>query len=172
LLTTPMPYSSIQRHSIGGNDAFQKYQILSSQQEVIRRRLSLQLPSTTPMTARSPELHSITSPTSSHSSWSPEPSYTSPVSMSSYPIPAQPGVAHRHSIDSTVSDDTAKACEINQQIKATLTELLNTESVRSDDKYRAWIQERLMDAEHKIRKQRRRRSDIDTEIAETIAKSL
>jgi len=68
------------------------------------------------------------------------------------------------------SEDEQKALyEINQQIKATLTELLNTESVRSDEKYRAWIQERLMDAEHQIRKRRRRHSGADRDFAQSIA---
>ncbi|KAF2115279.1 hypothetical protein BDV96DRAFT_599640 [Lophiotrema nucula] len=174
-----MAYPSRPRHTAGDqDDAMQRYMLLSSQQEVMRRRLSLQLPSSAPMTAQSPEFQSLTSPTSSRASftpsWSPEPSYTSPQPMSAYPIPTQPGVAHRHryTIDSLPSEDSREACKVNQQIKATLTELLNTESVRSDEKYRAWIQERLMDAEHNIRKQRRRRSSIDREIADNIAGSL
>jgi len=65
--------------------------------------------------------------------------------------------------------------EINKEIKATLTELLNTESVRSDEKYRQWIQERLMDAEQQIRRQRRRRSSsstVDREFASSIAEHM
>ncbi|KAF2268602.1 hypothetical protein CC78DRAFT_378858 [Lojkania enalia] len=150
----------------------QKYILLESQREVIRRRLSLQLPSTSPMTATSPEFHSLTSsPTSARDSsssiWSPEPSY-----MPAYPMPTEPISVRRSNMGDTACDSSNKSCEINQQIKATLTELLNTESVRADEKYRAWIQERLMDAEHQIRRQRRRRSSIDREIAEHIAESL
>ncbi|KAF2739447.1 hypothetical protein EJ04DRAFT_508733 [Polyplosphaeria fusca] len=172
-----MVYTSRRGNSLGEGDALQKYMLLESQHEVIRRRLSLQLPSITRMTPASPEFQSLSSPpsgrTSVSSMWSPEPSYTSLYSAPTQPVPIQPGVAHRHSIDSSYSDDTRKSCEINQQIKATLTELLNTQSVRSDEKYRAWVQGRLMDAEHNIRRQRRHRSsDADREVAQTIAGSL
>jgi hypothetical protein len=43
------------------------------------------------------------------------------------------------------------------QIKATLTELLNCAEVRAEPEMRAWVQERLMEAEQEIRRQRRRR---------------
>lgn len=147
-------------------DSMQRLQVLESQQEVLRRRLALQVPAAAPMTAGSPELNSLSSsPVSSRSafasSWSPELEYTS-----AHPMPI---MGHRHSIDDTHVEDSHKLYEINQQIKATLTELLNTESVRSDDKYRAWIQERLMDAERQIRKQRRRHSSGDRMMAASIA---
>ena len=149
----------------------QKYMLLSSQQEVLRRRLSLSLPSAAPLTAGSPEFRSLaSSPISTRSmystSWPPEAGFAPSV-----PIPTEPGVAHRHDIGnvSPLSEDSQKLCEVNQQIKATLTEMLNTESVRSDDKYRTWIQERLMDAEHHLRKQRRRHSSIDQDVAASIA---
>ncbi|KAF2670961.1 hypothetical protein BT63DRAFT_453332 [Microthyrium microscopicum] len=61
----------------------------------------------------------------------------------------------------SVADDLSALMEVNQQIKATLTELLNCPSVKLDRGYRAWVQERLMEAEHEIRQQRRRRSSND-----------
>jgi beta-lactamase class D len=144
-----------------------KYMILSSQQEVIRRRLSLQLPSSPPMPVSS-ELNSLASSPTSRSvslyNWSPESEY-----HTTHPVPTEPDMAHRHSIDDVHSEDTHKLCEINQQIKATLTDLLNTDSARSDEKYRAWIQERLMDTEQQIRKQRRRHSSSNREMAQSIA---
>lgn len=71
------------------------------------------------------------------------------------------------------TEETHKLAELNQQIIATLTELLNTESVRSDDESRAWIQERLMEAEHQIRRQRRRRSsNAERGFASAIAQQL
>lgn len=139
---------------------------LSSQQEVLSRRLSLGTSATT-----SPGHQSLaSSPRTSFSSseWSPEPEYTS------NPIPVQQSRAgHRHSIADP--EDAHKLFEINKEIKATLTELLNTESVRSDSQYRQWIQERLMDAEQQIRRQRRRRSSgsiVDREFASSIAEHL
>ncbi|KAF2478041.1 uncharacterized protein BDR25DRAFT_299760 [Lindgomyces ingoldianus] len=162
------------RHSLSGGDSMQKYMLLSSQQEVLRRRLSLQIPTASPMTASSPEFQSLSSsPTFSRpayaSSWSAEPEYIATHPLSAYPIPTQPGMGHRNSVDESLTEDSHRLYEINQQIKATLTELLNTESVRSDEKYRAWIQGRLMDAEQQMRRQRRRRSSVDREIAESIA---
>jgi len=53
--------------------------------------------------------------------------------------------------------------EVNQQIKAALTSLLNCESVKSDGDVRVWVQERLMEAEHELKRQRRRRSSLDRE---------
>ncbi|OCK76305.1 hypothetical protein K432DRAFT_385527 [Lepidopterella palustris CBS 459.81] len=167
------------RHSMAGDDdSMQRFMLLSSQQEVLRRRLSLQIPSPTPMTASSPEMQSLSSsPVSSRpsfsASFSAEPYNTSPTSshpMSTYPFPTVPGTEHRCSLsDENRSEDGHKLYQINQQIKATLTELLNTDSVRQDDKFRAWIQGRLLDAEMEMRRQRRRRSSVDREIAESIA---
>lgn len=162
--------------SMNESDTMQKYMLLSAQQEVLQRRLSLHLPSAAPMTATSPEFQSLSSsPTSSprsHStSWSPEPSYSTLFPTSTQPISAMPGsiYRHRHSVDESQSIDSHKLCMINQQIKATLTELLNTESVRSDEKYRSWVLDKLMDAEQQIRKQRRRHSSGDKEMAASIA---
>ena len=146
--------------------------LMSSQEEVLRRRLSLQIPSA-PMTASSPEIQSLsTSPTFSRpiysSTWSPTIGYAS-----ASPIPIHPTTIPEHD-DVHDEDSNTMSGDINQRIKATLTELLNTESVRSDEKYRAWIQERLLDTERKIRRQRRRRSsnlngeELATSIAEHI----
>lgn len=58
--------------------------------------------------------------------------------------------------------------EINQQIKTTLTELLNCDSVKHDKAFRAWVQSKLMDAEHELKKQRRRRSSASVGANETM----
>lgn len=72
--------------------------------------------------------------------------------------------------------DEDKLCDINHQMKATLTELLNHESVKGDDKFRHWVQERLIDAEMELRKQRRRsrrRSEAEKDgICTAIAESF
>jgi len=161
-------------HSLSEESSVQKYMLMSSQEEVLRRRLSLQVPSGAPLAASSPEIQSLSSsPTCSRSmypsSWAPSLGYTS-----TDPIPIHPATAHRNTTSEINNEDSHKLGDMNQQIKATLTELLNTDSVRSDEKYRAWIQERLMDAEQKIRRQRRRRSsnpngeELATSIAENI----
>lgn len=56
---------------------------------------------------------------------------------------------------SEVMEEEKKLVQVNQQIKTTLTELLNCESVRNDRLYSAWVQSRLMDAEREIRGMRR-----------------
>lgn len=167
-----MPHSS--NRSLGGDSSVQKF--MSSQEEVLHRRMSLHIPSDAPMTASSPELQSLSSsPTMSHpfysSSWAPSLDCTS--TMEPIPIGGHPGMAHEptrnaHNVESQSTGET------NHQMKATLTELLNTESVRSDEKYRVWIQERLMDAEQKCRRQRRRRSSNSNaeELATSIAENL
>lgn len=166
-----MPHSS--NRSLSGDSSVQKF--MYSQEEVLRRRMSLHIPSGVPMTASSPELQSLSSsPTMSQplysSSWAPL-EYTSATEP--IPIGGHPGMVHEpiRNAHNVGSESTG---EINHQMKATLTELLNTESVRSDEKYRAWIQERLMDAEQKCRRQRRRRSSNPSgeELATSIAENL
>ena len=55
----------------------------------------------------------------------------------------------------TLAEEERKLQDVNLQIKSTLTELLNCESVRHDAAYRAWIQRRLMEAEQELRGGRR-----------------
>jgi len=65
-------------------------------------------------------------------------------------------------MDGTPDDELAeelKLVHINQQIKTTLTELLNCESVRNDRQYRMWVQTRLMDAEKELKHTRRESLD-------------
>lgn len=68
--------------------------------------------------------------------------------------------------------DEAELYEINKQMKALLTELLNCECIKHDKMDRAWVQARLMDAEHELKRQRRRRSSVAQETIRTISLSL
>ncbi|CAI6334625.1 unnamed protein product [Periconia digitata] len=163
------------RYSSSCSDSMQKYIQLSSQQEILHRRLSLNLPTATPMVSMSPETQSTgSSPTRSRpvftSPWSPDSSYTTTASN---PIPARPSKRHSSVGD---TEDAHRLAEVNQEIKATLTELLNTNTCRTDGKYRQWVQGRLMDVEHEIRQQRRRRSSGSSvgerEFASAAAESL
>jgi hypothetical protein len=145
----------------------QKFMLLSAQKEALQRRISLQLPFGAPMEASSPEFRSLSSSPEWTTSYAPYPSATEPLPAS------RSTIATRNSIDDMHTDETHKLAELNQQIIATLTELLNTESVRSDDKSRTWIQERLMEAEHQVRRQRRRRSShSERGFASAIAQQL
>lgn len=146
----------------------QKYMLLSAQKEALQRRMALEIPFNKPMAASSPEFQSL----SSSPTWSPK--YSSP-----YPPPTDPitigsrtSMAPRNSIDDTHTEESHKLSEIDHQIVATLTELLNTESVRSDDRHRAWIQERLMEAEHQIRRERRRHSSQSSNAERDFATSI
>ena len=56
-----------------------------------------------------------------------------------------------------MSADECKRSDVNHDIKSTLTDLLNCESIRNDNKMRFWVQTRLMDAELELKRQRRRR---------------
>jgi hypothetical protein len=131
----------------------QKYMLLSAQKEAIQRRMAMEIPFNAPMAASSPEFQSLSSSPTWSPNASPYPATTDPV-----PTSSRTSTGPRNSIDDMHTEESHKLAEINQQIVATLTELLNTECIRSDDKQRAWIQERLMEAEHQIRRERRRHS--------------
>ena len=49
--------------------------------------------------------------------------------------------------------------DINRQIKATLTELLNHPDVRQDARFASWVKERLMDAAVERRELRKMRCE-------------
>lgn len=57
-----------------------------------------------------------------------------------------------------VAVEEAKLFNINEGIKRSLTELLNCETVRSDQSVRQWIMARLLEVEKDLRVGRRRRS--------------
>jgi len=50
-----------------------------------------------------------------------------------------------------IAEDEMQLKNVNQQIKSTLTDLLNCESVRRDPRYRMWVQTRLMDTEKELK---------------------
>lgn len=54
--------------------------------------------------------------------------------------------------------EEAKLVSVNEGIKRALTELLNCETVRSDQAFRSFCMTRLMETEHELRCGRRRRS--------------
>ena len=148
----------------------QKYMLLSAQKEALQRKMELEVPFSKPITATLPDFQSLsTSP-----AWSPKYASPSPYPSAIYAISSSVRAGPTaQSIDDTHTEESHKLAEINHQIVATLTELLNTESVRSDDRHRAWIQERLMDAEHQIRRQRRRHSsNAERDFASAIAHQL
>ncbi|KAF1832437.1 hypothetical protein BDW02DRAFT_571078 [Decorospora gaudefroyi] len=159
----------LSRPTLYRNESMQKYMLLLAQKEALQRRVALELPYSAPMTASSPEFQSL----SSSPTWSPK--YDSPYPTATDPVPvsSQNGSTPRHSMDDMHTDESHKLAEINHQIVATLTELMNTDCIRNDDKQRAWIQERLMEAEHQMRRERRRHSsNAGGDFASAIAQHL
>jgi len=157
--------------------ALQKYLLLHSQHDALQKHIS-QISSTIPTTSstsKSPDRYRHSSLSSSPSSGSEDSMFmaSSPPRVfrnhhRSGSIPAsrqRPPMTKRRSSLPTVIDesimgeieeDEIKLKEVNLQIKSTLTELLNCESVRSDDRYRTWVQTRLMDAERELKVSRTR----------------
>lgn len=155
--------------------ALQKYLLLHSQHDALQKHIS-QITTTVEPTSASPTTSPSRSRFSSMSS-SPEsndaihlsaPTSSLPHHRRSGSMPRshqRPQLRTRRSSLPTVIDesilgeieeDENKLKDVNLQIKSTLTELLNCESVRNDNRYRSWIQTRLMDAEKELRGSRTR----------------
>jgi hypothetical protein len=60
--------------------------------------------------------------------------------------------------DDTDDTDERALCDIDGRIKGALTELLNSDGVRGDEKARGWVMERLLEVEREMRRLRKRRS--------------
>lgn len=182
------------------NFTLQKYLLLHSQHDALRKNLNELLPSYPSTTTRtspsspshSPDRHSSFSSSGSEDSLSlssPRRAFrnhvrggniasTTPCSRRAS-LPALAEEQHRTSralasaaatsgLDERtlelVWEHEMKLTGVNQQIKSTLTELLNCEVVKADQAYRMWIQSRLMDTERELkdcksRSCERRRSD-------------
>lgn len=145
----------------------QRYILLAAQKEALQRRMSMSIPFGLPMSTSSPAFQSLSSSPTSPTD------YTSTYPTATEPVPTRPGTTTQASVDDLHIDESHKLYEINQQIVATLMELLNTDAVKTDPKYRAFIQEKLMDSEHQIRRQRRRHSsNAERDHASSIAQHL
>ncbi|RAR14556.1 hypothetical protein DDE83_002130 [Stemphylium lycopersici] len=159
--------ASMSRPTLVRNESMQKYMLLSAQKEALQRRMAMDIPFSAPMAPSSPEFQSLSSsPTSPDSS---------PYPAASHPVPISSGTSAtpRNSVDDMHTEESHKLAIINQQIVATLTELMNTECIRNDEKQRAWVQQRLMEAEHQIRRERRRHSSqAGGDFASAIAQHL
>ena len=128
--------------------ALQKYLLLHSQHDALQKHLYhiTTSPSTTSSPSRPPDQSRQASLSSS------------PGSEDSYLSPAPPPALHRQqlptvldeSIFGEIEEDENQLKNVNEQIKCTLTDLLNCEGVRGDRRYRMWVQTRLMDAEKEL----------------------
>lgn len=160
--------SPMSRPALCRNQSMQKYMLLSAQKEALQRRMAMEIPFNAPMTPSSPEFQSLSSSPTSSNHPMPYPTATDQI-----PTGFRTSPTLRNSVDNMHTEESRKLAEINQQIVATLTELLNTDCIRNDEKQRAWIQERLMEAEHQIRRERRRHSsNVSGDFASAIAQHL
>lgn len=140
--------------------ALQKYLLLHSQHAALQTHLSKITPSVQiPNSLERIHRDSLSSSGSDEGYLSSTPSFGHHQRTSSLPR-QRPMIKKRRSslptaIDETIlgemEEDELKIKGINQQIKSTLTELLNCQSVRVDDRYRNWVQTRLMDTEMELK---------------------
>jgi hypothetical protein len=151
--------------------ALQKYLLLHSQHDALQKHLDHITPSLPPTTSspphppdRSRQASLSSSPGSEDSDLSPVPPRalhrqhhrSSTITNAQY---IRPRILARRSSLPTIIDesilgeieeDEDKLKNVNEQIKCTLTDLLNCEGVRGDGRYRMWVQTRLMDAEKQL----------------------
>lgn len=166
----------------------QAYMILHSQQTSIERRLSASSTCSSDSESSSPELsparlavyqnspasvshiESIGSPQSQQAPLLPhERMFTtkSPFDRRTSP-PSIPPI-----LESPDEDDEGKLFDVTGRIKSTLTDLLNCNSVRTNERMRAWVQTRLMDAQLAMNDTKRRRVNSDTSAhADALTKRL
>jgi hypothetical protein len=152
------------------DEFIQRYRRLSEQLDSIRQRLN-SISSVQSYESSSP-MDTFPSTPSPKQSFSQSYHYQT---ASSYPMaptwPQSHSMATSNPSDVEVTDE-ASLYEINQQIKTTLTELLNCDSVKHDKMFRAWVQTKLMDAEHQLKRQRKRRSSASQETMKNFEHSL
>jgi len=155
--------------------ALQKYLLLHSQHDALQKHITaatstIQSPTTGSMGSwerhRNP---SISSDSSSDNDlpFSPvSPTNTRYARRGSLPTSSQyihrdnrtnslPPVVDESKVEE-IEETELKLKNVNLQIKTTLTDLLNCDSVKGDKRYRMWVQTRLMDTEKELRGSRSR----------------
>ncbi|KAI5211697.1 hypothetical protein E4T42_07508 [Aureobasidium subglaciale] len=174
----------------------QTYMILHSQQTNVRRRLSIDSNCSSSSSSPSSSSPSASaSPSSSFASPSPAFSFstkqTPPSGMrrhsrssslgsrrSSLSPPTSPNrtsitsIPEEPSAPPPLTIDEVKLADISSRIKNTLTDLINCDAVKNDPRMRSWVATRLMDVEHELKEQKRRRHSSHAEDAELIASNL
>ncbi|KAI1973841.1 hypothetical protein LOZ53_004685 [Ophidiomyces ophidiicola] len=60
-------------------------------------------------------------------------------------------------ISSLLQQDVDKSIDSDYQLKLALTDLLNCSDIKSDQEVRRWVQNRLMDTEHRLKARRKSR---------------
>ncbi|PGH23672.1 hypothetical protein AJ80_02278 [Polytolypa hystricis UAMH7299] len=110
--------------------------------------------------------HPITQPSSRYASPTRALSYPPPlVRISSTPPTPVSSVSSNTPTDATTptsifwdrDGDDRKSADADQQVKLALIELLNSEDIKGDQYLRMWVQNRLMDTEHRLKARRKSR---------------
>jgi len=150
------------------DEYIERYRRLSLQSDLLRQRLSRNNSSepSSPIDGTSPSSSPVRRTSTANQHYLP---YSFP-SAHVWPTPQAVPAAWKAPESEQV--DEANLYEINHQIKALLTELLNCDAVKHDKMYRAWVQARLMDAEHELKTQRRRRSSVAQDTIRKISMNL
>ncbi|KAG9234858.1 hypothetical protein BJ875DRAFT_290439 [Amylocarpus encephaloides] len=143
----------------------QKYLLLHDQQSSLQKHLEEVLPSPTssPPTSCATSTSSVSSALNSTTNLALE--HHDDVQIinprqrphSLRRLPSLPSHLPHANVDD-MNVDEQKLNEVNQQIKSTLTDLLNCAGVRSDGRYRRWVQTRLMDVQRELKCHRRKGS--------------
>ncbi|KAF4548906.1 Hypothetical protein D9617_24g016190 [Elsinoe fawcettii] len=162
----------------------QAYMVLRSQQTSVQRRLSTPPSESPPSSAgSSPESRPIDYDADGDMSpVTPIRRRSSQVSPSASPKtrsqrspflrrPSVPSIPELPESEHRIDCDSDKLDNINLKIKATLTDLLNCESVKHDERMRSWVQSRLMDAQQTLNERRRHSSGISHRRVSSISSS-
>lgn len=78
-----------------------------------------------------------------------------------------PAIIDEEEILSNIEREEGKLHDVNEQIKCTLTDLLNCESVKNDNRYRMWVQQRLMNTEKELKSDRVRSCERKRRMSDT-----
>ncbi|TPX26230.1 hypothetical protein DIZ76_011691 [Coccidioides immitis] len=105
--------------------------------------------------------HSLTQPSTRCSSPSQPAINSRPHPNSRYASTPPASSLFSNSIDSRISSmleqDINKSNDSDYQLKLALTDLLNCSDIKSDQEVRRWVQNRLMDTEHRLKARRKSR---------------
>ncbi|WEW57876.1 hypothetical protein PRK78_003343 [Emydomyces testavorans] len=105
--------------------------------------------------------HSLTQPSTRCSSPAEAAISSRPYSTARYASTPPRSPRFLESIDSRISsmlqEQSDKSNDSDYQLKLALTDLLNCSDIKSDQEVRRWVQNRLMDTEHRLKARRKNR---------------
>ncbi|KAL2758621.1 hypothetical protein ACRALDRAFT_1068891 [Sodiomyces alcalophilus JCM 7366] len=168
VITPPVLLAAADHHD--SNMALQKYLILHSQHQELRRSLdhiranAPSLGSSTRNTslASSPSISPTRRPCSPFGHYPSGRNHTRRVSIAGPPKMYRGGSgmspAADESVMSQIVEEERRLFDVNEAMKRALMEMLNGAQAKQDPAFRTWVQCRLMDTEKELRSERRRKS--------------